>query len=262
MARVKLGIMKNCLICLKLFYVQKCDLEIAKYCSRACKAIADTKQFCIRGHEIAIVGRTKAGICKACKEILRKKSQEAIKNGYKPRQLVQFCPNGHDTFICGRYSSSVCKQCILDYQKEFRIEHKEEKAATDKKYRETHREELALKELEYYRKNRALIDAKKKIYIAEHPEIYKLIHLRQKEKRGKRVVKFGREGMREFYKNMPKGMTEDHIIPLCGDLVSGLHVIWNLQYLSPKDNLDKSNDVDLNWASEFYGKILEEAGLK
>ncbi len=47
--------------------------------------------------------------------------------------------------------------------------------------------------------------------------------------------------IKEIYNNCPEGYHVDHEIPLQGELVSGLHVESNLQYLTAKDNLQKHN---------------------
>ena len=47
--------------------------------------------------------------------------------------------------------------------------------------------------------------------------------------------------IREIYVNKPEGCHVDHIIPLKGKLVSGLHVENNLQYLSAEENMRKHN---------------------
>jgi len=60
--------------------------------------------------------------------------------------------------------------------------------------------------------------------------------------------------IREIYKNCPEGMHVDHIIPLNGKYVSGLHVPDNLQYLHELDNISKGNRIDLDaYNKKHYG---------
>lgn len=55
-----------------------------------------------------------------------------------------------------------------------------------------------------------------------------------------------RAKIREIYVNRPDGCHVDHIIPLRGKKVSGLHVENNLQYLPIKDNMKKHNTYHID----------------
>ena len=67
-----------------------------------------------------------------------------------------------------------------------------------------------------------------------------------KGERGKRVPKWADlDDISKIYRECPKDMHVDHELPLKGELVSGLHVVDNLQYLTVEENLKKSNKIDL-----------------
>ena len=78
--------------------------------------------------------------------------------------------------------------------------------------------------------------ARTKGYKRHHSRLREIAEIRQRPKWA------DMEKIREIYINRPEDCHVDHIIPLRGKNVSGLHVEHNLQYLPIKENMRKHNN--------------------
>lgn len=84
-------------------------------------------------------------------------------------------------------------------------------------------------------------------YVSKNLHIYKFRAAKRRAKQlGATPTWLSTEQTKEIktiYKNCPEGYHVDHIVPLQGKNVSGLHVPWNLQYLPAAQNIRKSNKL-------------------
>lgn len=206
------------------------------------------KQFCPQGHDTFVVGRNKKNQCIECH-----KHPKPIK---KIRKL--FCSKNHNKNIVGIYKDGKCKQCVLDRCKK-----------RHEKYKEKINFLRRIKWPEYIRNNPLTFEQKirKKITDKEWNKNNRgsinARNIKAATNRNLRIVDWTDwNKIKEIYTQKPNNAEVDHYIPLQGKFISGLHVSWNLQYLTVHENRTKLSKIDLLNASEWYGKILEEVGLK
>lgn len=149
------------------------------------------------------------------------------------KPIVEFCKNkrqkdGYDY---------RCKACRKEYITAYQKENSKKLREYWKNYHRNHKEKRNQQSRDYgkeYRpKNKGVVNAKT---------------AKRRANKANRTPKWANLAkIREVYQNCPKNMEVDHIIPLQGENVSGLHVAANLQYLTPEENRSKSNKFDLEY---------------
>lgn len=172
-------------------------------------------------------------ICKVCEK-------------KKVRKFVGFFPKGNNKKYedsCGNlWTGKKCPDCKRE---ESAVRMKELRSRTDyqsKRYIRYGTNEYNIEySKKYYQENKSLLKKKREA---------KYYKVREQSARRRAKQKQATPGWLTFsqileiqnvYKGCPKGYHVDHIIPLNGVNVTGLHVPWNLQYLPASVNISKGN---------------------
>lgn len=137
------------------------------------------------------------------------------------------CKHGH---IAPRFTcSGTCTECARNRYQSVPGE-REKVIAASKAYYQANRDEVRRKQNAYHRSN---------------PPARLKARARYEQRIRERTPPWLTDEhwwqISEFYQACPPGHHVDHIIPLHGRNVCGLHVPWNLQYLTGPENLRKGN---------------------
>jgi hypothetical protein len=138
----------------------------------------------------------------------------------KMKPISEFSPRSNRP---GQYQP-MCIDCTAEYQKQWAQNNKDKVSKKTKKFRDTNRGYFLAKNA----KDRA---AK----LQRTPKWLTLLHYEQ--------IEMFYEAATILTKELGILMSVDHIIPLQGKNVSGLHVPWNLQVISKSENSQKRNKV-------------------
>lgn len=267
---------RQCPSCRKEYERDKSNRAYRRKMRETKKDIYDWKcDFCEKDFTTTYRGDNNSRI-RHCSSSCQNKMLKLRKSGLKKGQgKCGQCGNIYEKPKDNTLTCSECKQKRIDRklkEKEVRQSIAEEKRR-EREIRQNEKQKKRLARLELQRINRlAKLNVKKKmclmcgdVEVAKGKSKYcskRCSNRKSKQNPNTRAARknakvlrkrafkqrslvgaFSKE-LRDIYKNCPEGMVVDHIIPLNHPNVSGLHIPWNLQYLSTEENSKKSNKLD------------------
>lgn len=184
-------------------------------------------------------------------DALNPEKSAAAKKAYRERTYVAPAPRELTP-------KEVLAERARERAKAWSLANPERKAETSKAYRTANDEQIRASRKVAYEANREArceytrawgqanperAAATRKAYRKNNPEIVAAALLRRKRRVERATPPWANDAaIKQIYLDArAAGMDVDHVIPIKGKLVSGLHVESNLQLLSPSENKRKNN---------------------
>lgn len=197
-------------------------------------------------------GASLAACCAKCAEELAKKraymKEWKSKNADKNRTWSRNWASNNPEKVKARLKRPDVRQAAVERVRQWRQKRPDiasYRAAEARKYRASDREKSRAYRRRHYEANKERLSLYRSNYIKANPGFNRAAAARHRALMLQRTVAWADlAAIKEFYKNCPPDMVVDHIIPLRGKNVCGLHVLSNLQYLTDAENSRKSNRFD------------------
>ena len=161
------------------------------------------------------------------------------------------CLECHKVDMRKRYADPVVKKKTAKQSKKWRLENKHKANENRKRWEKANPEKVKHSRQQYKTKNKEIIRLKRKEYNSREKIKVKNISNNVARRAGLKKATpswMPRSNLTDVYrkcaqmnKNSAQMYEVDHIVPLCNDIVCGLHVPWNLQIITRHQNRVKSN---------------------
>jgi hypothetical protein len=168
----------------------------------------------------------------------------AQQNGEPFYKTDKPCSRGHVSLRVT--STGTCVKCRQEQEKQRYYANPDKRREKSKRLYVKNSETIKAKRREAYaanpEKEREIAKQRSREWRATNPGHRNALKRKYVADKGLRTPKWADlPAIVNFYKACPKGFHVDHIYPLRGRLVSGLHVLENLQYLPAIENMRKNN---------------------